>query len=128
MAATGGAGAKNVEFDANCAARLANLEQRLYQKANEGPDALRRFVWIRRSIFQLDGFETGTWIDEVNAARANCLKERARTLASSQAANQQVEISSREWKTIDAPRGMGLAKSSAAAIADVRLEGPLSGE
>ncbi len=102
LAAAGGAAAKNVEFDANCAPRLANLEQRLYQKTNEGPDALRRFVWIRRGIFQLDAFDIGTWAAEVNTARANCLRERALTLASLQTTHEQIEMLPREQKTIDA--------------------------
>jgi len=73
--------AKGVEFDANCAPKLARLEQRLYQKANEGADALRSFMWIRRAIFQLDIYETGTWANEVNAARAACLKTRSQAVA-----------------------------------------------
>jgi hypothetical protein len=71
-----GVSAKGVEFDANCAPKLTRMEQRLYQKANEGPDALRRFIWIRRGILQLDIADTGAWAGEVNTARANCLKAR----------------------------------------------------
>lgn len=70
------AAARDVAFDAQCAPTLTRLEQRLYDRANEGTDALRRFVWIRRSSLQLDVLDTAAWAEKVRNARAACLNER----------------------------------------------------
>jgi hypothetical protein len=45
--------AQTVELDANCVPQLARQQQRLYQKANDGTDALRQFIFIRRAILQV---------------------------------------------------------------------------
>ena len=52
--ASGAVMAQNTSSTA-CAPQLTHLQERLYQKAGEGPDALRDFVFIRRGILQLDG-------------------------------------------------------------------------
>ena len=72
MLATSVAGAQEVRVDANCVPQMTRLEARLYQKASEGPDALRDFIWIRRGIYQLDIMETATWASGVNAAQSAC--------------------------------------------------------
>ena len=69
--------ARNVEFDTACAPKLGYLDQRLYGLAHQGADELRRFVWTRRGIYELNVMDTADWVDEVNLARASCLKQRA---------------------------------------------------
>ena len=64
--------AQDVALDATCAPLLTHQQQRLYEKANAGTDALRQFVFIRRAILQVDVYETATWAGSVNAARATC--------------------------------------------------------
>jgi len=54
--------------DVDCLAPLTNLQQRLLAKSDEGPVALRRFIYIRRAILQLDIYETAAWA----AARRSC--------------------------------------------------------
>ena len=70
--AVDGAMAQDVALDATCAPLLTHQQQRLYEKANAGTDALRQFVFIRRAILQIDVYETATWAGSVNAARATC--------------------------------------------------------
>jgi uncharacterized protein (UPF0303 family) len=65
--------AQTVELDANCVLQLTRQQQRLYQKANDGSDALRQFIFIRRAILQVDTYETATWAESLNAARAACV-------------------------------------------------------
>lgn len=58
----------------NCAPKMSSLQQRLYNKSGEGPDALRDFILIRRGIYQLDMAEVRDWAMSVEAARATCMK------------------------------------------------------
>jgi len=58
--------------DGSCIARLTPTQQRLYQKAGEGTDALRRFIFIRRAILQVDTYETAIWAAALSQARAAC--------------------------------------------------------
>jgi len=67
-----GAIAQGVALDAACAPVLTQQQQRLYEQANAGTDALRQFVFVRRAILQVDVYETATWAESVNAARAVC--------------------------------------------------------
>ena len=76
--------AQTVALDASCAPRLTNQQQRLYQKANDGTDALRQFIFIRRAILQVDVYETASWAETLNEARAACARTRS-TAASVQA-------------------------------------------
>lgn len=76
--------AQTVELDANCAPQLTRQQQRLYQKANDGTDALRQFIFIRRAILQVDTYETATWAESLNEARAACAGTRS-AAASAQA-------------------------------------------
>src|SRR5450755_599661 len=55
--------AQTIELDANCVLQLTRQQQRLYQKANDGSDALRQFIFIRRAILQVDTYETATWAE-----------------------------------------------------------------
>jgi len=64
--------AQDVALDATCAPLLTHEQQRLYEKANAGTDALRQFVFIRRAILQVDVHETAAWAGSVNEARAVC--------------------------------------------------------
>ena len=64
--------AQDVALDATCAPMLTHEQQRLYEKANAGTDALRQFVFIRRAILQVDVYETATWAGSLNEARAVC--------------------------------------------------------
>ena len=78
---------QTVELDANCAPRLTRQQERLYQKANDGTDALRQFVFIRRAILQVDVYDTATWAESLNAARESCAQKRAAAVAASQKAS-----------------------------------------
>jgi hypothetical protein len=69
--------AQTVELDANCVPQLTRQQQRLYQKANDGTDALRQFIFIRRAILQVDTYETATWAESLNEARAACVHTRS---------------------------------------------------
>lgn len=69
--------AQTVELNANCVPQLTRQQQRLYQKANDGTDALRQFIFIRRAILQVDTYETATWVDSVNEMRAACNSKRS---------------------------------------------------
>jgi hypothetical protein len=69
--------AQTVKLDANCIPQLTRQQQRLYQKANDGTDALRQFIFIRRAILQADTYETATWAESLNAARAACVRTRS---------------------------------------------------
>ena len=64
--------AQDVALDATCAPLLTHQQRRLYDKANAGTDVLRQFVFIRRAILQVDVYETATWAESVNVARAGC--------------------------------------------------------
>jgi hypothetical protein len=75
--ASGAAMAQNTSFSAGCGPQLTRLQERLYQKAGEGPDALRDFMFIRRGILQLDVSETAGWAASVSQERAACTKKSA---------------------------------------------------
>jgi hypothetical protein len=62
--------ADGVVPDADCAPRLTTEQQRLFDRASVGTDALRQFIYIRRAILQVDTYETAVWAAEVAAARA----------------------------------------------------------
>ncbi|MGZ5778380.1 MAG: hypothetical protein ACXWJC_08155 [Croceibacterium sp.] len=79
---TTAARAEDATTGANCTPQLTGLQQRLYQRANEGPGALREFIFIRRAILQLDTYETAAWAGSVSEARATCLKKSASSEAS----------------------------------------------
>jgi hypothetical protein len=64
-----------------CGPQLTHLQERLYQKAGEGPGALRDFIFIRRGILQLDVSETAAWAGAVSQARAACMKQSAQAEA-----------------------------------------------
>jgi len=59
----------------DCTPQLTHTQQRLYQKADEGPDALRNFIFIRRAILQVDTYETAVWAASLRQARARCMKK-----------------------------------------------------
>ena len=80
--------AQTSKLDANCAPQLNRLQQRLYQRANEGPDVLRNFMFIRRGILQLDIYDTGVWANSVHEARAVCMMKLAQAQQSPQVAAQ----------------------------------------
>ncbi len=71
---SGAAMARDAAVDAACEPHLSPLQQRIYQKANAGPAALRDFIYIRRGILQLDIYETAEWAASVSAKRASCMK------------------------------------------------------
>ena len=71
--------AQGVRLDANCVPQMTRLEFRLYEKAAEGPGALRNFISIRRGIYQLDTRETADWAARVSAARSACRAVTARS-------------------------------------------------
>src|SRR4030095_14903315 len=77
--------ASPVTVDASCKPYVTNLEARLVQKAAEGPDNFRNFIFIRRGIYGLDMRESADRVREIEAARHACLK-----LASTAAGTTQV--------------------------------------
>ena len=85
------AGAKDIRLDATCAPQMTRGETRLYQKASEGTDVLRAFIWIRRSIVQVDVFETAVWAEGVDAAREACVKALATSRAPRQSPTPQTQ-------------------------------------
>jgi hypothetical protein len=72
-----GAMAQDAQLDANCVPHLSRQQQRLYEKSDEGPDALRQFIFIRRAILQVDTYETATWAESLNEARGACMRTRS---------------------------------------------------
>ena len=84
--ATGTALAQDTTIDVDCVPQMTGLQQRLYQKAKDGPGVLREFMFIRRGILQLDTYETAAWASSVNEARTVCIKKSARAEASPSAA------------------------------------------
>jgi len=81
---SGAAMAQNASSSATCGPQFSGLQERLYQKAGEGPDALRDFIFIRRGILQLDVYETASWADSVSQERAACMKQSAHAQAAPQ--------------------------------------------
>src|SRR5436190_16036944 len=67
--------AQEARVDKDCVPQMTQLQQRLYQKAVEGPDALRSFIFIRRAILQVDTYETAVWAASLSRARASCMKK-----------------------------------------------------
>jgi hypothetical protein len=87
VAATAGvAMAQSAPAD-KCVPQMSRLEQRLYQKAGEGPDALRQFIFIRRGIYQLDMNDVQSWAGGVDATRTACLRVDADAAAPTTAAS-----------------------------------------
>jgi hypothetical protein len=84
--ATGTALAQDTTINGDCVPQMTGLQERLYQKANEGPDVLRNFMFIRRGILQLDPYETAAWASSVHQARAACMKKSSRAEGSPSAA------------------------------------------
>jgi hypothetical protein len=78
VSGSGMAMAQSASFDAECAPRLSGVQQRLFDKSDQGPDALRDFMFVRRGILQLDIYETGVWADSIRQERAACIKQLAR--------------------------------------------------
>ena len=58
----------------DCTVPLTRLQQRLLAKSEEGPDALRRFIDIRRAMLQLDIRETAAWAEAWRAAKPACAR------------------------------------------------------
>ena len=93
--AAGPAMAQKMTLDASCAPQLKGLQQRLYQKGNQGGDALRQFMFIRRSVYQLDIADTGEWVNALNEERHACMKRLAQARTGPQAPTQLAETSAR---------------------------------
>lgn len=55
-----------------CASGLTRMQQRLLAKADEGPEALRRFIDIRRAILQIDILETMAWAEAWRMSNPTC--------------------------------------------------------
>jgi hypothetical protein len=51
---------------------MSFLQRRVLQKADQGVDALRQYIWITRAMYQLDIVETVAWIERHRAAQAGC--------------------------------------------------------
>ena len=68
--------ARDTVLDAACTPLLTQQQRRLYDQANAGVDALHRFVFIRHAILQVDVYQTATWAESLNAARAACSLKR----------------------------------------------------
>jgi hypothetical protein len=66
--------AQEARLDRDCTPQLTYTQQRLYQKASEGTDTLRNFIFIRRAILQVDSYETAIWAASLSRARAACME------------------------------------------------------
>lgn len=68
------AGASPSASPSACAERpkLTRLQQRLLDKAEEGDQALRQFVYITRAVHGLDLVTVVQWLDQRRAAAAAC--------------------------------------------------------
>lgn len=55
---------------------LSSLQQRIVDKADQGIDALRRFVWRTRPIYDIDMLDIAESLDGWRAA-ASCAKQVA---------------------------------------------------
>ena len=81
-AATPPAQAADVRLDAQCQPHLSLLQHRLLQKAAEGPDRLRQFVWMTRGIYGLNiEEEWSRAYVEVQHAVSECQLSNATTAA-----------------------------------------------
>ena len=69
--------ASPVTVDASCKPYVTNLEARLVQKAAEGPDNFRNFLFMRRGIYGLDIGEAADRVRAIEAARGACVKSAA---------------------------------------------------
>ena len=69
--------AQTARLDDSCNPQLTPMQQRLYDKAAAGTDALRDFMFIRRRMLQLDVFDTGTWAESVRQSQSACMKRLA---------------------------------------------------
>jgi hypothetical protein len=58
--------------DSDCVSGLTSMQQRLLAKADEGPEALRRFIDIRRAILQIDILETMEWAEAWRMSKPAC--------------------------------------------------------
>ena len=67
--------AQQARLDSDCKPQLTLAQDRLYQQADEGTESLRRFIFIRRAILQVDVYEAAVWADSVRRARAACMKQ-----------------------------------------------------
>jgi hypothetical protein len=53
-------------------AALSPLQQRLLAKWDRSPQVLMQYVWITRSIHQLDRMETAQWAERYRVAHPKC--------------------------------------------------------
>jgi hypothetical protein len=77
LLAAGAAWAGPVTVDASCNPQISPLDARLVQKAAEGPDSFRTFIFIRRGIYGLDVQDSADRVQEIQAARNACTKTAA---------------------------------------------------
>jgi hypothetical protein len=77
LAAIASSTAMAQDTGAACASQLSPLQARIYQKAVDGPGALRDFVYMRRGVLQLDVTEAADWAASVTQERATCMKKVA---------------------------------------------------
>ena len=74
--------AAEARLDAQCQPHLSPLQHRLLQKAAEGPDRLRQFVWMTRGIYGLNiEEEWSRAYVEVQHAVSECQLSNATTAA-----------------------------------------------
>lgn len=77
LLAAGAAWAGPVSVDASCKPQVSSFEARLVQKAAEGPDNFRNFLFMRRGIYGLDIGEAADRVRAIEAARGACVKSAA---------------------------------------------------
>lgn len=82
--ATSGAAAADVKLSADCVPQLHGMKQKLYDRAGEGTEVLRRFIEIRPVMLDNDVMQTAIWASDVRSARARCLAQRELATASVQ--------------------------------------------
>jgi len=55
---------------------MTGLQRRLVLEASRGADALRRYIWLTRSIYGLDFVETVAWLDVARERSVGCGRSR----------------------------------------------------
>src|SRR5262249_38110845 len=61
-----------VPAQAKCPGPMTWLQQRVVTKHAQGTDELRRYIFITRSMYQLDMADTVAWIEERKQSEATC--------------------------------------------------------
>jgi len=88
-----GAAAETTWLGSDCEPRMTPLQERLYQKRQEGGEALRRFILVRQGIVQADFGETVEWAAAVDEARSRCVRRLSQAQSREISPPPQMQVS-----------------------------------